>query len=305
MIKSQIINKLNQEFSQRRFESELNYNIRLTKAMQIKEFNDLIVKERSLKIHLYTANETEKQNIQIELTKICKALLEIIRKYKIDLNVYYQCPKCKDLGFVKGEMCDCYKNELNNAIRINSNLPLNSANCTLDNFLDPKISHAAYLNKIYSKCKEWTENFDTTKKQILFLCGDVGVGKTTLSYAIANRLIEDNKSVYYSTMFALNTLFTDKQFNRFYDEDALNTAIHSDLLIIDDLGTEVSNAIGLEYLFNLIDNRTANYKKTIICTNLNMKQFISRYGERVFSRLTDSNYAFAPRYIEGVSLRKK
>lgn len=306
MNKREIISQINNQYSQLRFDAQYDYNLRLNKALQDKNFKDLFSKIRNVDYILkFESKDEEKAELIKERKVLSQELLEYISKNQINLNVYHRCAKCKDTGFYDGKMCSCYKNTLRQKLFTNSKLPIAAIGCNLSKKPNVDACHIEYLNRLYEKLEKWIKKFNTTQKQVIFLSGDVGVGKSTLAYSIANEVLDNLHSVYYSTAFDLNSLFLDKQFHQKYDEDAYNTALDSELLIIDDLGTETSNVIGLEFLFNLIQNRTVSKKKTIICTNLNDNQCITRYGERVFSRLTDKSTAFAPSYIKGESLRQK
>ena len=59
----------------------------------------------------------------------------------------------------------------------------------------------------------------------------------------------------------------------------------SDLLIIDDLGTEMTNQFTIAALYNLINTRLNSSKSMIINTNLRGEDILPRYGDRIASRI--------------------
>ncbi len=303
-----IANKINSIYHDRQVNAQHDYEKRFDIAMQNEEFASLIKEKNRLitkKANLELANK-DTSSIVAELSLVSKKLLEYIKSNKIDLNMYYTCPNCKDTGYANGKECECRKSIQHSLMKSISNLPKRSEGVSFNSntFDDLDVPQASFMQKLYSKMKEWTENFNNSDKDVVFLSGEVGVGKTTLAYATANALQDKGYFVYYTTAFDINNLFVDKQFNRLSDLDTYNNAINSQLLIIDDLGTEVTNTIGLEYLFNVIDSRLAKGLKTFVITNLTLEKFSGKYGERAKSRLTNTRYSFAPKYIKGKDLRK-
>jgi len=129
--------------------------------------------------------------------------------------------------------------------------------------------------------------------QNLFFYGTVGTGKSFLSGCIARELLSHGHSVIY---FSANGLFENLARYSFdiksketlynFNKDLYNC----DLVIIDDLGTEVTNSFVTSQLFGLLNERHLGRKATIISTNLSLEELRDRYSDRIFSRIT-SNYA--------------
>ena len=302
MSKLSVDKQLNSIYSQLRFEAEQNLEDRLQAALQIPDFKALYIERKALALKMNTNNSVELKN---EYQKISRDLLDLIESKKIDLNIYYTCPKCKDTGYINGKACECRLKMSKRMLRAESNLP-NFATATFEdsqfNKLDVKQSKK--MLSIYKDCKRWVDTIDTASKRIIFLMGSVGAGKTTLSFAIANALLDAGHSVFYATAFDLSTLIIDKQFNRLQNIDNYYNMLDADLLVIDDLGTEPQNTLMQEGLFAILDSRINENKKTVICTNLTEEQFAKRYGERSTSRLTSASFAYKPSYIDGNDLRK-
>ena len=112
-----------------------------------------------------------------------------------------------------------------------------------------------------------------------------------MSNCIAKELLKKGKTVLYQTAPVLLESVIDykmsKQKN--YSENILKSVLESDLLIIDDLGTESLNSMKLSELFTIINTRILNLNhkitKTIISTNLNINEIFSKYEERIGSRI--------------------
>ena len=139
----------------------------------------------------------------------------------------------------------------------------------------------------------------------LYLYGDTGIGKTFLSNCVAKELLDRGHSVIYFTAFQLFDILSKGVFEK--DEDAL--AAHQniftcDLLIIDDLGTELSNSFTTSQLFLCLNERILRKKSTIISTNLGMNQIADIYSERVLSRIS-SNYTLLKLFGADIRILKR
>ncbi len=301
MNKFEIEEKINSLYKEKLDLAKLNYNDRFNKAMQDPTFSTLYTKRAKL----ITDQAYGAKNSQ-EIQAVSKDLLNYISKNNINLNIYYSCQKCKDTGYINNHECECRKAQRIKLLRENSRLPVLATNITFkSNKIDKmNVIQKNTLSSLYLLCQNWVNNFSKTKKSLICILGQVGIGKTTLAISIANELLEQEYSVFYATAFDINNIFVDKKFNKLSDESLYDDAIASDLLIIDDLGVEVSNTIGKEYLFNVIDSRTNNNKKTIICSNLNMEEIESKYDTRIASRLSNKENTISIGYIIGNDLRK-
>lgn len=120
---------------------------------------------------------------------------------------------------------------------------------------------------------------------------ELDFGKTFISNCIADSLLKKGKTVLYQTAPILLDSIIDFKFNKQkeYQNDFYNSIIETDLLIIDDLGTESLNSVKLSELFNIINSRLLNLnnhvKKTIISSNLNINDIFNTYEERIGSRI--------------------
>jgi DNA replication protein DnaC len=157
-------------------------------------------------------------------------------------------------------------------------------------------------------CKKFTENFDKTFENIL-LCGTVGIGKTFLSNCIAKEVLDKGHSVLYLSAFQLFDLMAKNSFsgNAPKESSVAEQYPHifdSDLLIIDDLGTELANSFTMAGFFLVINERILRKKSTLISTNLSPEEILTTYTERTASRII-SNYTMLKLSGSDIRLKKK
>lgn len=211
------------------------------------------------------------------------------------LDQHYMCTSCKDTGFVpSGHKCKCFKQKLISRAYNMSNLSNilekeNFKNFDMTLFSDEifegqDISPKQNMMEILNISEGFTFNFEENKEENLLFYGDTGLGKTFLTNCIAKALLDRGKIVIYQTAFKLLEILGDLRF-RNSNKDKYDLLFEADLLIIDDLGTEMTNTFTNSELFNIINSRLLSNKKTIISTNLSPKEMMDRYDDRIFSRL--------------------
>ena len=211
------------------------------------------------------------------------------------LSPEYTCEICEDKGFVDGRMCQCMKQVLKNLMKdeIKKFAPLED--CTFDNFdlkyysenpLDNGIIPKAKANQALEASRKYAQNFSSNSKNLLFM-GATGLGKTHLSLAIANVVINRGYSVCYGTS---HNICEDLRAESFGRDDYVNynkkQVLDADLLILDDLGTEINNQFNTASIYNIINTRVLTGKPTIISTNFDSDELLEKYDQRVSSRLT-------------------
>lgn len=209
------------------------------------------------------------------------------------LEASYDCPVCKDEGFVNGKMCNCYIKELKryayNTLNLNSHLQLSDfSKFNLSYYPDtvPTGSNISVKNKmeqIYRFCVSYAENFSEKSPSIL-MSGATGLGKTFLSLSIASAVIEKGYGVIYSSAQNLLNSLEKEKFSS-SGSGALDDVLECDLLIIDDLGTEFSTSFTVAAVYNIINTRINTGKPVIINTNLSLSELQDTYSERIVSRL--------------------
>lgn len=209
------------------------------------------------------------------------------------LSPIYDCPDCKDTGYIDGQKCHCFKQAVIDLLYEQSGIrdmleQENFSSLSYDYFSGEDLT---YFQRNVATCKEFVKTFHTDYHN-LFFYGTVGTGKSFLSGCIAKELIEEGCSViYFSAAGLFETLSRNMYDYKNKEEfENLHEGLHgSDLLIIDDLGTEYMNNATASVFFSLLNERHLNRKATIISTNLFLEDMQIRYSERVFSRIM-SNY---------------
>lgn len=225
------------------------------------------------------------------------------------LEPHYYCPLCQDTGYVDGHKCSCFKKAEIELLYTQSNLTEilqkeNFEHFSFDYYSDTMKNEATGLTeretarRAYDIARGFVRDFDDSFEN-LFLYGDTGVGKTFLSHCIAHELLESAHCVMYFSAFDLFDLLADSKFSRDKTEGQ-EFVFDSDLLIIDDLGTELTNSFVSSQLFLCINERIMRRKSTIISTNLKLENFSDTYSERTFSRIA-SNYRMVK--LEGKDIR--
>lgn len=229
----------------------------------------------------------------------------------------YRCSDCQDTGYIGTRKCHCFRQAIIDLLYMQSNLReiVKTENFSTfsmkyysDRITDPVtgLSAAQTARRTLEECRRFVKNFDTGFEN-LFLYGDTGLGKTFLSHCIAKELLESTHSVIYFSAFRLFELFADSAFGRAGSgtQNELEQHIFEcDLLIIDDLGTELVNSFVSSQLFLILNERILRRKSTLISTNLAIATFADTYSERVFSRIS-SNYMMLKLIGDDIRIQKK
>lgn len=224
-------------------------------------------------------------------------------------DVHYECERCGDSGYVDTVMCDCMKRALVIESYKISGLAGLVDSQSFENFsLDYYKQSAAVHNNMkiaLDISKRFAESFDdNTYKNFLFM-GGTGLGKTHISTAIAKTIMDKAYDVLYVTATGMIGDFEYKRFgNAAFDGDAGDTSRYytADLLIIDDLGTELTNQFTISCLYDVINARIISRKSTIISTNLGREDIVKRYWDRITSRLFGE---YLPVVFSGTDVRKQ
>ncbi len=211
------------------------------------------------------------------------------------LQPVYDCPDCKDTGYVKGQKCHCFRQAEIALLYEQSNLKqmLEKENFDTLSYSFFEGEALSSYQQAVDKCKKFAANFKTGY-QNLFFYGTVGTGKTFLSNCIARECIEMGCSVIYFSAANLFDLLSRNAYSFKNQEDfsSLCGDLYTcDLLVIDDLGTETATAFTLSHFFTCLNERLLRKKSIIISTNLSLEDCRNRYQDRIFSRIT-SNFEF-------------
>ena len=229
--------------------------------------------------------------IKKEITELraFRAELLIAAGYPADYSdIKYECEACRDTGYVGVNMCDCMKRALSGAGYVSAGIAALIARQSFDNFSLDYYSGAdrQKMEFALAKVKNFADNFTADTSDSFLFLGGTGLGKTHLSTAAAKTVIDRGYDVVYETA---QNMFADFETERFHSdkESARETSryFECDLLIIDDLGTEVSNNFTVSCLYNVINTRQNERKPMMISTNLDAAELRRRYSDRITSRL--------------------
>ncbi len=206
-------------------------------------------------------------------------------------DIKYHCPICSDTGYVGIDMCKCLRRELILAALHSSGLASLIKEQSFETFsLDYyENNDKLMMSHNVNAMKSFAENFSKENGQSWLFVGATGLGKTHLSTAVAVELIKKGVDVVYESTQQIMTDFETVRFssNSASDREMPDLARYTDaeLLIMDDLGTELTTQYTVSCLYNIINTRINRNLSTIISTNLTQKELRDRYTDRISSRL--------------------
>ena len=313
---NEILNALLKEYEQKKVRAEIEADerkedlYRQIPRLQTLE-NEINNSALATARNILNKKSSDLSSLSDRINSLKKEKEDILKKNHIDLDYlkpHYECSICKDTGYIQKnnyqtEMCSCLKQKL---LDISFN-KCNMSNLDKENFstfnelffsneANPQkyrfaISPRENMLNIKEKSIEFVRNFDNPDYNNLLFSGNTGLGKTFLSNCIANEVLKLGKTVLYQTAPVLLENIIDYKLNKqkVHLEDINKSVLETDLLIIDDLGTESLNSMKLSELFTIINTRILNLNhkitKTIISTNLNINEIFSKYEERIGSRI--------------------
>jgi len=232
------------------------------------------------------------------------------------MEITYDCKDCKDTGYIDGKKCHCLQLRIRKLLYAQSNLENILSKENFENFsfdyYDNKtilpgqnMTNAAYMEGVKRFCEKFADKYfkingskngvdtasDENDRRNIIFSGNTGVGKTYLSNCIAKVLLDRYYSVIYLSAKELFEALVKVKMEKSEDQKYLlliEEVYESDMLIIDDLGTELSNHFTTTEFFHIINRRVNTEKSTIISTNLSLDEMRDIYSERVTSRIRKS-----------------
>lgn len=210
------------------------------------------------------------------------------------------CPLCGDTGWTGTEMCSCLKElctqEQLKALTALLNLTDEQSfdRLRLDVYSDQPWeggrSPRENMRRVAAVCEGYARQFPDYPLKNLLLSGGTGLGKTFLSGCIAREVSRRGCSVVYDTAINLFSAFETRKFSRDMEEERqargdTRRYIGCDLLILDDLGSELTTPLVQSALYEVINSRLQAGRRTIISTNLSMEDIAARYTPQIVSRI--------------------
>lgn len=313
---NEIKKNLQTEFNNRRMSAELLATKNLEVANSYPAFVNITKLEKDLifKIGKAKFEGTDTKAYEKDLKTIRTQKAKFLKRLGLDeddLKPKYQCPNCHDSGYVGTMVCECFEKALSRRIIQESGYDFDRS-ITFDQFdssicKNEKQKHELELLK--TKLLDWCNKYPNVKKFNITLAGTTGCGKTFAANCIASEFEKKGYIVCFLTAFQMNEVFLKYHttFNNFKNS-ILTPLTSSDLLIIDDLGTEpMINNVTVNYLYNLVSERARFSKPTIFTTNIISDKnngIMDRYGERIYSRIANKDNAILL-VLEGDDLRIK
>ncbi len=215
----------------------------------------------------------------------------------------YRCAKCSDSGFVELEMCSCLRSELTLASLEASGLGKLVRTQSFETF---SLSHyvgreQALMKAIGARLFSFAKNFSEKSTENFLMIGGTGLGKTHLATSVARVVVEKGYNVLYRPAQELFAVFNRQRFGDGFEGDGAEREFFDcDLLIIDDLGTEVTTQYTVSWLYDVVNSRLNAEKPTVINTNLTEDALRSRYDDRITSRLL---FNYTPLFFVGHDIR--
>ena len=203
------------------------------------------------------------------------------------------CPYCNDTGWRGATMCVCLK-------KLCAEEQIHSLSSLLDfqgqsfdtfslDYYSPSpgpsgVSPRSHMEMVRDICYNYASRFGRIGIRNLFLSGNPGLGKTFLSACIAQVVSEAGFSVVYDTAIQIFSRFEEEKFGR-SETGAVQRYLTCDLLILDDLGSELTTPFLQSALYQIVNTRLISNKHTVISSNLSQREIALRYSAQVASRI--------------------
>ncbi len=232
------------------------------------------------------------------VTAAHKAYLSALAKHGIsesDFEYTPLCSNCKDTGSVNGKACDCVWSEYIDCLKEQCNIlvkaPFTFADCDSALIIDE--TQRSSVEKLYKYMEAYSDKLPDVNYKNIVLSGSVGTGKTCLASAVARAAVERGKSCKFMSAYEFNSEMLACHTSPISERtERLHDLLTADLLVIDDLGTEpILKNVTIEYLLLTLEERLNAGLCTIITTNLDEGRIMSRYFERIYSRLSDKRHS--------------
>lgn len=245
--------------------------------------------------------------IKQETVDMRLAMAELLKNagYPADYaDVHYECAACGDTGFIGTKMCSCFRRALTLRGYESAGVARLIATQSFDTFSldyyrrDPQVFSRMQHN--FEAAQNFARSFAPKNSPSLLFIGGTGLGKTHLSSAIAKEVIDRGFDVLYDSAMHVFAAFENARFHGGADDTDRYLTV--ELLILDDLGTELGGAFTTACLYDIINTRLVRGLPTVMSTNLSAGELADRYGERIASRLFGE---YTPLVFCGEDVRKE
>ena len=284
------------------------------------QMSDLVRLTLSKPVDLsHRLEKLQKENLDLQMRK---AELLHAQGFPIDyLDEIVSCKVCGDTGMVDGRLCACMERRYNRELTKELSVLLRSGDESFERFdlslypdtpeQESGVSARSAMRIVFSACRGFADSFPDVPANLrnLLLRGDSGLGKTYLSACIARSVAERGYSVCYDTASAALEAFEKQKFSRI-PEEAEAAALRAermlscDLMILDDLGTEMATPAAASALYTLINTRLTRSLHTVISTNCSDDELRRRYSPQICSRLF-GEFLELPFYGNDIRLMKR
>ncbi len=318
MNKFEIIEKLNDIYLQRQQKSSAEHKERVDEVCTnhpdlqeaLEERHAAILMRIKSNIGSMDKPQNDMRSLMEEKNQKIKALLVKYGYPEDYLQPQFFCPICKDEGKIytpQTRECDCYieafKQLQYESMGFSKTEKQSFADFSLEVYSEEVLanihkSQRAYMQDIYQYILQYAKEFPNNTKTTnnLVFIGKSGLGKTFFMHAIANEVLHTRKNIQFITAFKWFEMAKNSYFGN--NVEVYNDLLQTDLLMIDDLGTEPLNEnITIPQLFNLINERHNRGLHTILSTNLDANELRNRYTERITSRFEDRRFTTILRFL--------
>lgn len=283
------------------------------KIPQIREINEVLFNTGKELISIISNGRGSNITDKIEQLKqynlgaqaMCRKMLAEHGYPEDYLDIHYNCSKCNDTGYNGSKFCGCFNALCGKlaADQLNKRSQLKPS--SFESFSLSYYSGENYtaMKNILEYAKQYAATFTLNSKSILMF-GQTGLGKTHLSLAIANAVLQKGYSVIYDSAVNILRNIEKEHFSYEHSSEMIDLVMNTDLLILDDIGTEYESSFYNATVYNIINTRLNCGKPSIISTNLDFDGIARRYDKRVMSRIV-SMYSCLEFKGEDVRLQKR
>lgn len=304
---AEVVKRARAQLAQQKLERQLQNRQRLQQAyQQVPRIREIDKQLQQTMLMAASAAFTPGADVQAQLEQAKQANLSLQAERQRLAQLHFEagwldespiCPHCGGEGYVGIHMCQCLQ-ELCRQEQKKELILLSGGQDSFDQFrldyypdrIDPNVGMniRTVMEKTYETCRRYALTFSEKSGNLLF-SGSTGLGKTFLSACIARAVAETGHSVVYETAGHLFTALERAKFGGSEEErQAVEKYTACDLLIVDDLGTEMPGQFVTASLYSLLNDRILSGKSTIISTNLNAEDLSKRYSPQIASRLRGS-----------------